>query len=93
MQGLGNPLERPGMSPSVPALTGTMGALVPIGHFLEERKNYSHQDKKNKYQNFSTTCHWVVVTKTNGKEELAIFDAVMVGVSHQIHPCVLLESI
>lgn len=27
------------MSPSVPALTGTMGALVPIGYFLEERKS------------------------------------------------------
>lgn len=39
MQGLGNPLERPGMSPSVPALTGTTGALVPIGYFLEERKS------------------------------------------------------
>lgn len=49
--------------------------------------------KRNKYQDFSTTCQWIVATKTNEKEELDIFDAVMVGVSHQIHPYVLLESI
>lgn len=49
--------------------------------------------KKNKCQDFSTTCQWVFVTETNGKEELAIFDAVMAGVGRHIHPYVLLESI
>uniref|UniRef100_A0A8B9PZW3 Flavin-containing monooxygenase n=1 Tax=Apteryx owenii TaxID=8824 RepID=A0A8B9PZW3_APTOW len=42
--------------------------------------------KKKKSQDFSTTGQWVIVTETNGKQESAVFDAVMVRVGHHIDP-------
>lgn len=45
-----------------------------------------------KRPDFSTTGQWVVVTKSNGKEQSAVFDAVMVCSGHHILPHLPLES-
>ncbi|KAJ8789161.1 hypothetical protein J1605_004955 [Eschrichtius robustus] len=45
-----------------------------------------------KCPDFSSTGQWVVVTESNGKEQSAVFDAVMVCSGHHILPHLPLES-
>ncbi|TKC47332.1 hypothetical protein EI555_006387, partial [Monodon monoceros] len=45
-----------------------------------------------KRPDFSTTGQWVVVTESNGKEQSAVFDAVMVCSGHHTLPHLPLES-
>lgn len=45
-----------------------------------------------KHPDFSETGQWDVVTETEGKQERAIFDAVMVCTGHYLNPCLPLES-
>ncbi|XP_027468071.1 dimethylaniline monooxygenase [N-oxide-forming] 4 isoform X1 [Zalophus californianus] len=45
-----------------------------------------------KHPDFSETGQWDVVTETEGKQERAVFDAVMVCTGHYLNPCLPLES-
>lgn len=42
--------------------------------------------KIRKRPDFSATGQWEVVTRRDGKEEAAVFDAVMVCTGHHVHP-------
>lgn len=45
-----------------------------------------------KHPDFSTTGQWEVVTETEGKQQRAVFDAVMVCTGKFLSPCLPLES-